>query len=133
MKQARSQAEQFLEATLATAERTWQAMAWEANARVAIAERDFAHAQDCLTKALQTMKGFEVPLAAWRVHATAAELYRRAGNTGLAEQHGDLSRATILKLANSLPTEEPLRQTFLAAPAVSKVFRKADRILVGGA
>jgi hypothetical protein len=30
-----------------------------------------------MAKALVTMEGFEVPLAAWRVHATAAELYER--------------------------------------------------------
>ena len=40
--QARSQAERFLHATLATAERTWQALAWDATARVALAAGDLA-------------------------------------------------------------------------------------------
>jgi hypothetical protein len=38
--QARFHAEQFLANTQATAERTWQALAWEASAGVGIAELD---------------------------------------------------------------------------------------------
>jgi len=48
--QARLQAERFLEITLATAKRTWQALAWEANVRVAMTEGDIprAHVNRCL-------------------------------------------------------------------------------------
>ncbi len=120
---ARPEAGRFLELTQATAERTWQALAWEINARVAIAERDFHRARNCIDHAASTMEGFEVPLAAWRVHGTAAEVYRRAGGKATAEQRRLLSRATILRLANSLPDDEPLRDTFLSAPSV--------RVIVG--
>jgi len=81
------QAERFLKIALATAEHTWQALAWEVNARVAIAELDLTRAQDCIAKALSTMEGFEVPLAAWRVHATACELCQRMNSRDLAERH----------------------------------------------
>jgi len=107
--------------TRSTEERTFRALAFEVNARVAIAEQDLDRAQDCLAKALQSMEGFEVPLAHWRVHATAAELHRRLGSRDLADDHRELSRATIMKLANSLPVEEPLCRTFLSAPAIRKV------------
>jgi hypothetical protein len=60
--------------TLATAERTWQALAWDANARVAEVALDLQRAQDCIAKTVVTMEGFEVPLAAGRVHATAVAL-----------------------------------------------------------
>ena len=56
-----------------------------------------------------------------RVHATAAELYRAIDNSESANHHRELSRVTILKLADSLPAEEPLRRTFLSAPSVSRV------------
>jgi DNA-binding winged helix-turn-helix (wHTH) protein len=125
--QARSQAERFLHATLATAERTWQALAWDANARVAEAEGDLPRAQACIARAVATMEGFEVPLAAWRVHATAAALYARTGPSDVADQHRALSRTTILQLANALPAEAPLRHTFLAAPAVVHVLGEAAR------
>jgi hypothetical protein len=48
------------------------------------------------------MKGFEIPLASWRVHATAAELHQYSGNSELADYHLAISRDTIMKLANSL-------------------------------
>ena len=119
--QAQAQAERFLRAALATAERTYQALAWEVNARVALAEDNRNRAQECLAKALSTMEGFEVPLAAWRVHATAAELYILARDQKSAKHHRELSRATILKLAESLPAEDHLRKTFLSAPSVAKI------------
>jgi len=124
--QARPQAESFLAITLATAEHTWQALAWEANARVALAELDAPRAQECIAQASATMEGFEVPLASWRVHATAFELYRNAGDRELAERHLALSCETIMKLANSLPAEEPLRQIFLSAPMVLKILSEGE-------
>ena len=119
--QARPQAERFLSVTLATGERFWQALAWEANARFALAELDASRAQECIARALSTTEGFEVPLASWRVHGTAFELYRNAGDRELAERHRALCRETIMQLANSLPAEEPLRQIFLSAPVIRKI------------
>ena len=125
---ARPEAEHFLELTLATAERTWQALAWEASARVAIAQRELQRAQNCIDHALAAMEGFEVPLAAWRVHGSAAELYRRRGNNGSAGRHRALARATVLELANSLADHEPLRVTFLSAQSVRNILGNAARI-----
>ena len=119
--QARVEAKQFLQVTLATEERMFRALAFEANARLAIAEQDFDRAQDFIAQALKTMEGYEVPLAHWRVHATAAELYRNSGDWDLAERHLELSRETIMKLANSLAPEEPLRQIFLSAPTIRRI------------
>jgi hypothetical protein len=67
------------------------------------------------------MEGCEVPLAAWRVHATGAKLSDHTGKSGLAGYQRELSRATILKLSNSLADEEPLRKTFLAAGPIRRV------------
>jgi hypothetical protein len=119
--QARAQAERFLSVALTTAERTWQALAWDANARVALAELDIPRAQDCIARALATMEGFELPLAAWRVHATAFEICRHSGDRQLAKRHRALSCETIMKLANSLHAEEPLRQIFLSSPMVRTI------------
>jgi hypothetical protein len=118
---AREEGEAFLAVACATAERTWQAMAWEANARIALESPDVEHARRCISNALSAMDGFEVPLAAWRVHATAAELSERLGDMGAAEHHRELGRDTILTLATSLPPEHPLRRTFLSTPSVSKL------------
>jgi DNA-binding winged helix-turn-helix (wHTH) protein/tetratricopeptide (TPR) repeat protein len=130
--QARPHAERFLKLALATAEHTWQALAWEANARVAMAERDLRRAQDCIANGLSSMEGFEVPLAAWRVHATACELAQNSGNRNLAEHYLALSRNTIIQLANSLPVEEPLRQAFLSALSVRKVLGEPESAAPAG-
>jgi tetratricopeptide (TPR) repeat protein len=118
---AESQAESFLNFTLTTAERTWRGRAWQANARVAMAQGQSDRARDCIGKALSTMDGFELPLAAWRVHSTAAEFYERIGDKEAAERHRELSRATILQLASSLHAEESLQKTFVSAPLIRKV------------
>jgi hypothetical protein len=121
---ARLEAERFLDTALATEERTWQGLAWEINARVALAERDHARASDCIAKAVSTVQGFEVPLAAWKVHATAALIEEEWGSLESARSHRNLSRTTILRLANSLPEQEPLRKIFLSAPAVARVLSR---------
>src|SRR5882672_7388718 len=121
LKQAGAEAERFVAATLTTAERTWQALAWEASARVAMAEGDRGHARTCVDKAVAAMEGLEVPLAAWRVHASAAELESRLGNQRAAEHHRSLGRSTVLALANSLGNYERLRETFLGAPPVRAI------------
>jgi DNA-binding winged helix-turn-helix (wHTH) protein/tetratricopeptide (TPR) repeat protein len=121
---ARLEAERFLDMSLATAERTWQGLAWEANARVALANRDHARARDFIGKAVSTVLGFEVPLAAWQVHATAAHIQEESGNLESARAHRNVSRHTILQLANSLPEQEPLREIFLSAPAVARVLSR---------
>jgi DNA-binding winged helix-turn-helix (wHTH) protein len=118
---ARLHANRFLEATLATAERTWQALAWEASARVANADLDLERSRQCIAHAIESMKGFDTPLAAWRVHATAADLARLTGRNEESAHHRDLSRATVLQLANSLPADHHLRTTFLTSYAVSRV------------
>jgi len=120
--QARSQAEGFLKIALATEERTWRTLAWEASARIAMAEGSLTRAQHCMAEGLSAMEGFEVPLAGWRVHATAFELHQNSGNRELAQRHLALSRDTIRKLANSLPAEEVLLlQTFLSSRMVRKI------------
>jgi hypothetical protein len=120
---ARLEAERFLEMSLATEERTWQGLAWEINARVALANGDEARARDCIARGVSTVQGFEVPLAAWKVHATAAHIEEESGHLESARLHRDVSRATIMQLANSLPEQEPLRKIFLSAPAVARVLR----------
>jgi hypothetical protein len=86
-----------------------------------MAQHDLQRAQVCITNALAAMEGYEVPLAHWRVHGTAFELYERMEDRKAAEEHRQISCATIMKLANSMRTDEPLRGIFLSAPAVRSI------------
>ena len=89
---------------------------------MAIAGSDVARAQECIAHALSTINGAELPLAAWRINVTAAELFDRTGDRGSAANHRELRRAVVLELANSLPVDEPLRHAFLSAGAVKNLF-----------
>ena len=109
-----------MDATLRTAERTWQALAWEVSSRVALAEGDLERAGHCIRRALTTIEGFELPLADWRVHATAADVYSRAGDIARAKQLRELSRTTILKLANSLSIGRDAAKDFSVRPGRSQ-------------
>jgi DNA-binding winged helix-turn-helix (wHTH) protein len=129
LEKARLEAAEFLRVSLATGERTYRALAYEVSTRLAMAESDLNRAQDSLIKALQEMEGYEVPLAHWRVHGTAAELHRALGNREMAERNRESSSATIMKLANSLPSDEPLRKTFLSAPLVQKILEESKIVI----
>jgi DNA-binding winged helix-turn-helix (wHTH) protein len=127
---ARIEAEQFVKVAMAIPERTFRALAFEVNARLALGEGEWRRAKDCIARAVEEMEGFEIPLTAWRVHATAFELYQHMGEPDVAEGHRELSRATIMKLANSLPADEPLRKTFLSAPVVQEILHSSAFPLV---
>ena len=112
--QAQQYGARLLRSALATAERTWQAHAWEVNARIALAAGDLTRAAQNIVEALSVIEAFEVPLAAWQVHATAAAIYEPQGEQHRVEQHRALSRSIVLRIANSLPPEHRLRDFFLS-------------------
>lgn len=118
---AREEAEQFLAHAGATAERTWQALACEANARVALATGDLLRAEQLMGRALRAIEGVEAPVAGWQAHATAAEVARARADTAAATRHSEASRDIIVRLAASLEVDPALRQTFLSARAVARV------------
>jgi DNA-binding winged helix-turn-helix (wHTH) protein len=123
VEEARAQAERFLEATRATPDRTWQSLAWEASARVAIREGDVARAHDDVNQAIAAAAGYELPLASWRVLSTAASLAERDGEREVALLHRDHCTTTILRLANALWPHESLQQAFLSAPPIQEALQ----------
>ena len=79
---AREEGKLLLEDAYSTAERTWQALACEVNARIALAGHDPREARDLIERGLAAMEGVEAPVAAWQVHATAAEVCTATGRDG---------------------------------------------------
>jgi hypothetical protein len=118
---AREEGESFLASAGATAERTWQGLAWEMNARIALAGDDPRRARDLIERGLAAIDGFEAPVAAWQVHATAADVFEALGETDSAQSHRKSSRDTVLRLAASLEPYAASRQIFLTSPAVARV------------
>jgi len=66
--------------------------------------------------ALVAIDGVEVPLAAWRVYETAAELHLCQGQAGLAQDFRCQAEAGLSRLAGSLDESDPLRRSLLAHP-----------------
>jgi len=124
LEQARIEAGRFVEISQATAERTWQALAWEASARVAIAGFDLQDGQRCIRNAIAAMEGFDLPVAFWRVHATAMQVFLEA-----TEEHKRFSAGVIGQLAESLQEFPSLQDTFLSSELVRSVsLRKAAAV-----
>jgi hypothetical protein len=67
-----------------------------------------------VSRAVSIVEQANLPLAAWRVYATAAGLYEAAGEQAQAAVARRLSREVIDRLCESLGQDEPLRATLLA-------------------
>jgi tetratricopeptide (TPR) repeat protein len=109
---AAAQAGRAVELALATAERTYQALAWDVRARVALRAADPAMAQKAIEKALLTIQEHETPLANWKVHTSASYVYEAIGDRLSATKHSRLAAEEKAGLANSLPRSDPLRDGF---------------------
>jgi len=122
-KQAQAEADGLLEAATSTDDPNLQALARDARARVAIARKHWASAESDVEAALELPQRFEIPTAAWRVHNTAAELYRRSGRAAAAESHRASAESIVRTLADSFAAGEPLRRCLLDAAAARGVLR----------
>jgi tetratricopeptide (TPR) repeat protein len=107
-----ARAKHLCELAAQTSERMWQALAWEAHARAALAFGDVAEAIDNVAKALAACAGVQVPLAELRVQATSAIAYKAAGDAARARQHSHLGETIRMQLAESLSEGHPVRQRF---------------------
>jgi hypothetical protein len=102
-KAARTHAALFVALALETEDRTWQALAWETQARQTLRSGDSAGALDNLEQGFAVVEGFETPLANWRLHRTAAAVYRARGETGPMREQQGLFETARKRLADSLP------------------------------
>jgi len=121
IRNARAEADRFREAALSTDEPNLHALAWEVGSRVAMAEKDWKGAEDRIEKGLAVVNRFEIPTAAWPVHSTRSDLYRRLKNAAAAERHRARAEAIVDALANSFAPDEPLRHAFLAAAPIRRL------------
>jgi DNA-binding winged helix-turn-helix (wHTH) protein/tetratricopeptide (TPR) repeat protein len=127
LRSARRDADRFVQSALATAEPNLNALAWDADARVAMAEKNWQGAEEKIEKGLAVLQAFDIPTTAWRLHATRCDLYRHAKNDDAAETHRARAEAIIVALASSFAPEEPLRHTFLAAEPIRRIRRVQDQ------
>jgi tetratricopeptide (TPR) repeat protein len=97
-----------------------KARALEMRARLALASGKPEAAERYVQQALDAVTIFNVPLAAWRVHRTAGDVFGLT-NSARAAKHRAHAERVVLELAASLADVESLRQTFLSAQPVRDV------------
>jgi DNA-binding winged helix-turn-helix (wHTH) protein/tetratricopeptide (TPR) repeat protein len=97
-------------------ERTYHALGRCLLARVALAADRLEEADDQVRQAFALIRDGEVPLAAWQVHALAAELSRRQDRPAEAERQESRAAAILQGLAATLDDADGLRDSLLAHP-----------------
>ena len=113
--QARREAELTRELAAQPGERTYLALAHRTLAEVALAEQQPDEAELEISRALAAIEGADAPLAEWRVCETAAQLYEELGRTAEAGQSRRRSADTLVRLAESLGQDDPLRESLFTA------------------
>jgi DNA-binding winged helix-turn-helix (wHTH) protein len=116
---ARAEGERFIAEAGRTAERSWQALACERSARIALADGELDRAQELVRRALAAIDGVEALVAAWQVQATAAAAARAHRDEPAAARYLEAGAEIVLALAGSLQPDDALRRTFLSAPPVA--------------
>jgi DNA-binding winged helix-turn-helix (wHTH) protein/tetratricopeptide (TPR) repeat protein len=112
---ARQEAETLCELASLPGERTYVALGRKTLAEIALAEGELAKAEEEIEQALGALNGSDIPLAEWRVHATAAAVYAKAGQAAEAAQHWTKRSDVLRKLADSLDESDDLRVSLLSA------------------
>jgi AAA ATPase domain/Transcriptional regulatory protein, C terminal len=100
-------------------ERTYLALAARLRTEIALADQRVDDAGAAVTEALALVAEGDVPLAAWRVHATAAHVHARRRSD--AARHRRQAAAIIAMLAESLRESDELRRSFLTAPPIAEL------------
>ncbi|HLK65082.1 MAG TPA: AAA family ATPase [Bryobacteraceae bacterium] len=86
-------------------------------ARIAMAERDTDAAEAHLNTALQIVRDFPAPLAAWKAHLAMGRLQAQLGRQEAARAAFAEAASVIRQIAGNI-ADERLRQIFLASEAV---------------
>jgi tetratricopeptide (TPR) repeat protein len=116
---ARVHALQLSETAARPPERAYLALSHRLLARIAIAEGDMEQARVQLAQAISIVEVGEMPIAAWRVFATAAEFHNSVGETAKAALFRSRCEAIIHSLAATFDEADPLRSSLVERYASS--------------
>jgi tetratricopeptide (TPR) repeat protein len=115
--QARTSATNLYEYAAPAPDRNHLAQAHGLLARLALAAGDPDEARTQLSRALSILDNADMPLAAWRVYLTAAEICESLGQPADAARHRTRFEQVIRTLAENFDSEDPLRSSLLRALA----------------
>ena len=123
VKRAKIETEALFEATNTCENVVMRALAWDARARVAMAGGDDQFADESLRNAFELLVNGRAPIAAWRIHATAANLARRKKEPVAAEEYRKAAFNIIVRLGDSYQAGHPLRETLLSARPLTRLLQ----------
>src|SRR6185437_4183283 len=109
VEEARSLVDEMLDTSADIEEGTWQTMALELRARVAI---DLGHLDDAralVERGERVIDDLGAPIASWRLYQVGASVHRLRGSADTVAKYENLRDAAIQRLATSLPEAHPLR------------------------
>lgn len=125
---AKTETEAFFEATNTCGNVVLRALACDARARGAMAGGDEQFADESLRNAFTLLDNGSAPLAAWRIHATAANLARRKREPAAAEEHRKAAFNIIACLGDSFQADHPLRETLRSARPLSRLLQSSKSV-----
>jgi hypothetical protein len=99
-------------------------LAWDLQARVAVAEENRPAAEKAIKEGLTVLENYDDPVTGWMIHATACNFYLDEGDQEVAEAHRERAQEQILEQANTFTKDEPLRKSFLTATPVRRILMK---------
>ena len=115
--QARMRAKQLENYALPAPDRTHLSIAYSLHARISLAEGDPSRARDYVEKAINTVNGGRLPLATWRVHNAAVQVYTANNDAEQALQHRAHRQRVLLELASEFDANDSRKQTLMSAAA----------------
>jgi len=113
--QARTSATKLYEYVAPAPDRNHLAQAHGLLTRVALAAGDLEEAKAELSRALSTLEGADMPLAAWRVYRAGMEVCESLGEPAEAARYRARFEDVIRTLAGNFEPDDPLRSSLLAA------------------
>ena len=118
--QAQETAARLQEVTAAAPDRPFLALSHLVMAKVAMAAGNSQAANAHLCQAISLVRNAQLPLAAWRVYAMAANFCESRGEPEKAAKYRGRSDQIVRSLVNSLEPNDPLRSVaFLARVEIS--------------
>jgi hypothetical protein len=118
--QASAEADALLQEVSICGDQYLKGRMWDMRARLAMTSGETDRAEQSLLRGLEVVTATEVPLAAWRIHATASDFYRQTHGCR-ADTHRRRAKSIVLQLARSLENVESLRLSFLGALPVRRI------------
>jgi class 3 adenylate cyclase/predicted ATPase len=117
--QARTRAIQLQDYAAPAPDRNHLALAHGLLARISLADGDLDGARAELSRALNLLDNANLPLAAWRIYLTAAEIYQGLGEAAKASEYRGRFENLMRTLAQNFSANDRLRASLLAAVETS--------------